>query len=677
MTAPIIPQIPFDPQRKARALYFCGYPISQIAEVLDIPRTTVDSWKKRGKWDEATPLDKVEVALEDRLSLLIGKDQKTGGDFKEIDLMMRQMVSAARIRRYEAPGGHEGDLNPKVANRNKGEKKPQRRNLIDREAVAKLTEAFQSSLFGFQENWRNTTSLRTRFILKSRQIGATWYFARERLIRALETGRNQIFISASRAQAYSFLRFIRDFVMETLGIELKGDPLVIDRGDDEDGNPLPPVRLFFLGTNYRTAQGYTGDVIFDECFWVHNFAEIFKVVSACATQSGYTRTLFSTPSTVLHEAHALWSGEAFNAERTRQDQVKIDTSHEALRSGEVGADGFYRQIITLHDAIASGFDLADVEVLRSESSVSAFANIYECQFVDDAETCFPRSLLEKAAVDSWEKWKSDFRPMAVQPYDGEVWIGYDPSHSEQGDTSAIVVVAAPRDRKSKFRVLEKKQFRGADYQEQAAFIKSLKAKYGQRNVTEIAIDTTGTGHAVYQMVREFHPTARSINYSPAEKSLMVLKAQNVFRNGRIEYDRGTMRDLAGALMSIRPQITKSGKQVTYVSRRSAAHGHGDLAWALLHALYCEPLENTDGTPLKRSRVGITRHDEFSGEGAGRITPERATGRRSRRERRQARIEKAGQSTGLQLRGGGKRHRRGPVPQSSGGVGQRALLRAAG
>jgi len=32
-------------------------------------------------------------------------------------------VAGARVRRFEAPGGHEGDLNEKVANRNAGERK--------------------------------------------------------------------------------------------------------------------------------------------------------------------------------------------------------------------------------------------------------------------------------------------------------------------------------------------------------------------------------------------------------------------------------------------------------------------------------------------------------------------------------------------------------------------------
>ncbi|MFV9997275.1 MAG: terminase family protein [Arsenophonus endosymbiont of Dermacentor nuttalli] len=38
-----------------------------------------------------------------------------------------------------------------------------------------------------------------RNILKSRQIGATWFFARKAFIYALTTGYNQVFLSASKA----------------------------------------------------------------------------------------------------------------------------------------------------------------------------------------------------------------------------------------------------------------------------------------------------------------------------------------------------------------------------------------------------------------------------------------------------------------------------------------------
>jgi hypothetical protein len=58
-------------------------------------------------------------------------------------------------------------------------------------------------------------------------------------------------------------------------------------------------------------------------------------------------------------------------------------------------------------------------------------------------------------------------------------------------------------------------------------------------------------------------------------------------------------------MSIHPQLTKGQRQLTYVARRSAETGHGDLAWALLHAIYCEPIDATDGVGRK-TKVEVNR-----------------------------------------------------------------------
>lgn len=120
--------IPVDARRKARSLYWRFWTITQIAEELCLSRATVESWRQRDRWDDAPALTKIEDAIEARIVGLIDKDKKTPGDFKEIDLLMRAVTTAARVRRYEAPGGHEGDLNEKVGNRNAGEKKKAKTN---------------------------------------------------------------------------------------------------------------------------------------------------------------------------------------------------------------------------------------------------------------------------------------------------------------------------------------------------------------------------------------------------------------------------------------------------------------------------------------------------------------------------------------------------------------------
>ena len=598
--------IPYDARRVARGYYWRGWGVSEIARELNLKPSTVQSWKDREAWDDDPVIRRVEDSLEMRLNQLIFKDRKSGADFKEIDLLGRQIERMARVRRYEAPGGHEGDLNPNVARRNAKPKKPAATNLLTPEDLEQLEAAFLGGLFAYQEGWWDNVSRRTRFILKSRQIGATFYFAREALIHGLKTGNNQIFLSASRNQANIFRAYIIDFVFTVTGKQLKGEHLTIQRGEDAEGNRLEPFTMYFLGTNFRTAQGYHGDVYIDEAFWILGFEQLAGVAAGMASQKRYRRTYFSTPSTLAHDAYGKWSGEEFNKGRAKDQRAKIDISHGALKAGALGDDGIWRQIVTIYDAEAGGCDLFDIEELQREYSVERFENLFLCDFIDDSQSSFPLSLVKPCMIDAWEVWK-DFHPYALRPFaNGEVWIGYDPAESEDGDNASCVVVAPPmpgaKGAAGKFRVLEKLQFKGKDYEQQAAEIRKLTRKY---RVTEIAIDGTGMGSSVFQLVAKFFPMARRIDYSPMVKTQMVLKAKNVFARRRIEFDAG-WTDLASALMSIHPQLTKSQRQLTYVARRSAETGHGDLAWALLHALFCEPMDATDGSGVRKSSVEVNR-----------------------------------------------------------------------
>lgn len=574
---------------KARALYWQHWTIQQIAEELGLPYHTVYSWKVRGKWDDAPAILRAEEGTLGRYLALIAKEQKTGHDFKEIDLLGRQFERLARVARF-TDGGNEADLNPARANGAKATnaKKEKTKNLLTRDHLARLRADLEGQLFGHQSVWLSTTSLRTRMILKSRQIGATWYFARERLLVALETGKNQIFISASRAQANIFRNYIVQWVQKVCGIELRGDPMVIQRGADEDGEALEAVTLYFLGTNYRTAQGYTGDVIIDECFWIYGFEELFKVASAIATHKQFTRTLFSTPSTLAHEAYPMWTGERVNKRRAKADRLKIDIGHEALKDGQLGADSIWRQIVTVFDAIAGGFNLVDVDELQLEYSADEFDNLFRCLFLDDSQSMFPFALMRRCMVDSWDVWR-DYQPYALRPYDGEVWLGYDPNASESatGDDAALVAIAAPTKVGGKFRILEKQRLKGLDFEGQAAAIKAIFGKY---RVTKIGIDFTGAGRAVHQLVSKWFPAAEAITYSVQTKTAMVLKAKNVITSGRLEFDAGWM-DMMAAFMAIRPELTKHG--VTYVAHRAGGVGHADLAWATMHALFFEPLDITE------------------------------------------------------------------------------------
>lgn len=567
-----------DPRRQAALLYWQGFSVRQIGEMLSQKTPTVQSWKTRDQWEAIAPISRVETSMEARLIQLVMKDVKEGKDYKEIDLLGRQIERLARVNRYNQSGS-EADLNPNVANRNKGERKVPDKNVFSDEAIEKLGDIFIETSFEYQRGWHQAgLQHRIRNILKSRQIGATFYFAREALIDALTTGRNQIFLSASKAQAHVFKNYIIDFARQ-VDVDLKGDPIVLPNG----------ARLIFLGTNVRTAQSYTGNLYLDEYFWIPKFQELRKVASGMSLHKKWRSTYFSTPSSLAHSAYPFWSGELFNkGRRNKADRIDLDLTHAYLSKGVLCDDGQWRQIVTVEDALSGGCNLFDLEQLRLEYSPAEYENLLMCEFVDDQASVFPFAELQGCMVDSLDEWE-DFDPYLKRPFAYRpVWIGYDPSHT--GDSAGCAVIAPPVVSGGKFRVLERHQWKGMDFAAQARSIEELTNRYA---VEYIGIDATGIGQGVFQLVQQFFPAAREIRYSPEVKTSLVLKAKDTISSGRLEYDTGHT-DITASFMAIRKTMTASGNRSTYEASRSEEASHADVAWAIMHALLNEPLTAANG-----------------------------------------------------------------------------------
>lgn len=589
-TMPIAP----DMRRQARSLYWRGWGCTQIGEELGLSAETVKSWKNRDGWDKAACIAKIEDNLEWRINTLICKEKKTGADYTELDALMRALATTAKVRRYEAPGGHSGDLNDNVANRNSGPKKDKAKpNHFTQEQIDRLKEIFHEENFGYNELWYKNRHQRTRMLLKSRQIGATFYFAREALLDALEGGGNQIFLSASKNQAHVFKKYILTFAAR-VGVKLKGDPIVVS--SDAMPEDKPTAELIFLGTNARTAQGYTGNFYFDEFFWTFGFDELNKVAKAMASHKHWRKTYLSTPSTIAHQAYGLWTGSSYNRRRKKDDKVTIDVSYAALKGGALGDDRIWRHMLTLEDAAEQGCDLFDLAEVRDENAPDEYANLYGCQFVDDSLSAFKFNEIQRCTVDTLEDW-TFFNPLADRPVGNqEVWAGYDPQESEDGDNAALVIGLPPAGPGGKFRLLEKHQIKG-DFQTQAEFILARLARY---NCSYLGIDANGVGAAVYQLLVGKVRGLTKIEYSLEAKTAMVMKAQHSFARQRLEFDSGWI-DLQSAFLSIKKALTTSGRAVTFKASRTEEVGHADLAWAAMHILINEPL---DGQSRPKARMEI-------------------------------------------------------------------------
>ena len=556
----------------AKIMWLQRHSAKEIAEALSLNnRRVVYQWAEKGNWNAMMQHETAEQVAARRLITLIELPNKTEADYKEMTYMSNLLDKLAGVSLKKAKAAKEsiGDNG-----RGRGKKKAKKKNDISEITSEKLESIRKELFFEYQHNWHEHKDERTRFILKSRQIGATYYFAWEAFEDAVLTGDNQVFLSASRNQADVFKAYIIKFANEYFDIELKGVDVIELK---KDGKPWAELR--FVSTNGRTAQGYHGHLYIDEVFWIPDFEKLNKVTSAMAAQKQWRKTYFSTPSVKNHGAFPLWSGEKFN--KDRKNKVEFDLKHETLKRGFTGPDNIWRNIVTIVDAEEQGCDLFDIEQLKIEYTKAEFNNLFMCAFMEAGLSVFNLDDLLNCSVDTNVVW-FDFKTGQPRPFgNNPVWLGYDPARI--GDRSTVVALAPPLTPGGKFRVLEKVNLKGS-FKYQASRIKELTEKY---NVQFIGVDCTGPGLGVYEQVKAFFPSTTPIHYSLESKTRLVLKALDIVENHRIEWD-AEHTDIPQAFMQIRQTATK-GDHITYEADRTSATGHADVAWSVMHALSNEPL----------------------------------------------------------------------------------------
>ena len=578
----------------ARQLYIRAHKPSEISDRLNVSERTVFNWIEKFNWKELLAYDTPSIEVSRRINTLTNRENKTKDEIQELRALcqifgtMEQDLAKAKKIMAEAkaiadgkPEAVEGAIsrgNRRDSYQKNGKKKAKAKNDISGIDVGLFDEWAHENLFEYQKLWRAVAHdpdlCRNRFILKSRQIGATYYFAWEAFEDAVKNGDNQVFLSASKDQARIFKGYIQAFARAQFDIELKGqDSIELYK----DGKLW--ATLYFLSTNSSTAQGYNGHLYVDEVFWIHGYAKLQKLASGMASQKKWRRTYFSTPSSLQHPAYEHWSGAKFNKNRSRK--VDIDLSEKVLKQGALGGDKIWRHLVTVEDAEKAGCTLFDIAELKAEYSKADYENLFGCKFVDDNESVFPFSTLQKCMVDAFSKWTDvDFdsdNPSRTRP----VAIGYDPSRIR--DNAALVVLEIPRTLAQKWRVIETHQFKGITSEYQAARIAEI---YKRFNVKWCGIDTTGIGHDTFQCCLDLDlDFVVPIYYSVSEKTDLVTRAKRLIDGGRFEYDTGN-KELSQSLMMIH-QITTPNGSITYGAARSGETGHADLAWAAFHAMQAE------------------------------------------------------------------------------------------
>ena len=583
----------------AKRLFLRRCKAKEIQAQLNLPNIRiVYYWIRQGGWEDMLSDEEPLTAIGRRITLLLDKASSLSkDDLNELDRLTsirERLIKQAAKPVLTAPA-EPSDEPQERRNGSRGERSSRgdssgkKREKKAKNDISGLTEVdfldkFISKMYGYQKELfaakQNPLTRRIRNILKSRQVGLTYYFAGEAFMDAVLSGDNQVFLSASRSQSEIFRSYIIQFAQQWFGIELTGNPITLSNG----------AELRFLSTNSSTAQGYHGHVYVDEYFWIRDFEKLSTVASAMGTHKKWRKTYFSTPSAVSHQAYPFWSGEEFRNSKRGKKAGGTWPLESAYTQGALCPDGQWRKTITIQDAIDGGCDLFDLELLQLEYDEDKFQQLLYCKFIDSTQSAFGLKDLERCYSDLtlWDDYKpDDDRPYGNSP----VWIGYDPSRTR--DDASCVVIAPPLEAGAKFRILDKYSWRGQSFKYQAEQVKKLTERF---NVQHIGIDTTGIGYGVFDLVRDFYPRATSIHYSLETKNTLVLKAQDTIQGSRIEWDAG-WTDVAQAFLTIKRGTTGSG-QITYSASRTDATGHADIAWAIMHALANEPL-NTN--KRRRSR----------------------------------------------------------------------------
>ncbi|CAH4024994.1 hypothetical protein AI2617V1_5039, partial (plasmid) [Serratia marcescens] len=585
---------PEEIRNAARGLYLKRWTPQEIKDELGLNSCRIIYyWAEKLGWRELLTEEAVEDAIARRVNVLLDREKKTPGEQEELDRLIGHHVNlkekalkwAERTQTLKAQRTEEREPGPSRGKREhsdqasghrKGGKKG--KNQVGHLTADDFSE-WLGTLFGYQLRCReakNDPALpRTRNILKSRQIGMTYYFAGEALEDAVLNGGNQLFVSATRAQAEVFRSYICKIAQTFLGVTLTGNPIVLSNW----------AELHFCSTNANSTQSRSGNVYIDEYFWIPNFEKLMDVASAMATQSHWRKTFFSTPSSKTHDAYRFWTGERWKGTRPSRQAIDFPGEDDLRDGGRVCPDRQWRYVITIEDAIRLGCNLIDIEELKDEYPEEVFDRLYMCRFIDDALSVFKFQDMERAGVDP-TRWE-DYKPGRPDPFGRrEVWMGYDPSRTR--DNATLVVVAPPTVAGERFRVLEKHYWRGLNFQYQAQEITRIAKKF---RVTYLGVDVSGIGSGVYDLLKPiFKGVCHPINYSIESKSRLVLKMIDVVEANRIEWDSSD-RDIPLAFLAIK-RSTTGGGQMTFRAARDNVTGHADVFFAIAHAVANEPLDTT-------------------------------------------------------------------------------------
>lgn len=542
--------------KKVEQLVKQGLEPAEIEKRTGVAIRTQRTWRRKYGWSVETD---IITQLELKVQALILLKNPSDAQNRQLDILLDKL---AKFRgQKEKQVAREARVSGAVNLR----KKKNNFHGIDLDKIEK--PPFKE----YQTDFLNDYA-RDRFYLKSRQIGFSYVIAWEALEDAMKTGKNKIFISASKNQVGQIRTYVKMFSIKYFGVELTGTDKITIINPEGD-----LVDFHFLSTNSTTTQSYHGDLYIDEFCWIPNLRDIMDTALAQASHKQYRITYISTPSVKSHYSYNIWEG---------LDEFGKETDDEISR-----------KTITIHDAIAKGCDFFDLKRLKKKFTERQFAFLFLCEWIDDDGSIFKMADLEECYYK--QKVKNEAGKMVLEnaplplyrDTGNPVYIGYDPNGGGKSGDSASIAVGEHR--ADKLRIIRNKTFNNKAINWQAQTIKAWVKKY---KATFLGIDTTGIGEAVYNLIKDLPKevdwplTIKKFVYDRENKIDLILHMERIVAGKRLEFDHAEKMILQ-SFLAIKTATTGAGRS-TIVADRKKGIGHADLFFAIAHLAYKYPVEDS-------------------------------------------------------------------------------------
>jgi len=434
-------------------------------------------------------------------------------------------------------------------------------------------------LYPYQRRYLRDAS-RFKAGMWSRQTGKTFTTTLEAVLDVLEAE------AEGRTSRWTILSVSRDRALDAMDNGVKLHLRAIGAAFEALDQPLDVdelahvVRIGSRGSYIRavaskpsTARGMSDNLILDEFAHHQDNRAIWTALLPVVSRPDLKLRVISTPN---------GRGDKFYEIMTAPDSI------------------FSRHVVTIHDAVADGLPRDVEELRRALADPLAWAQEFECQFIDEATAWLPYDLID-ACEDA----------AAPGEYQGgPCWVGMD--IAARGDLTVIAVLEQVGDVLWLRELLE---LRATSFAAQLAELDRVMRHY---RVIRAAMDQTGLGEMPVQEAQRRHGSYRveGVLFTPARKLDMATALKEAMEDRRLRLPQGRA-ELRADLHSVQRVAGPTGAP-RLVAERDAS-GHADRFWALALAVSAAAgeapvyaYESLARQAFAPRRADGDRHEEWAG-----------------------------------------------------------------